>query len=100
MFENKFRDLLNRKPEIAEVMGSTSAMSEEERGLQLEKIGELKYLNHLLERLCWLAAPGKMVFDEYAKMLKEEYHASSQQGPTEIHGDLRTQPAARAGKVS
>ena len=48
MFENKFRDLLNRKPEIAEVMGSTSAMSEEERGLQLEKIGELKYLNHLL----------------------------------------------------
>ena len=84
MFENKFRDLINRKPE----------------GVQEQKFDELKYTNHLLERLCWLAAPGRMVFDEYAKMLREEYHASSQQGPTEIHGDLRTQSETRPGKVS
>jgi hypothetical protein len=79
---------------------SSNEMSDDEMALQLEKIDHLKYQNFLLEFIAHKAAPGKMEFPEFQKHLKEAYNASSKQGSTEIHGDLRTQPETRAGKMS
>ncbi len=75
MFENKIRDLINKKPipTSAPVPGQLAP-----------QIDELKYISHLLERLCWLTAPGNMEFERYQEILKENYNAGNIQGPAEV----------------
>ena len=72
MFEKKLKDLLPSQTEQTTRIGSIAIMSEEERTLQHAKIDELKYIGYLLERMCWMAAPGASEFDAYRIFLRKE----------------------------
>ena len=63
-------ELINKKFEQG-IRAPFHEMSEEERGLQHEKIDRLQYIAALLERISWQLAPGKMEFPEYRKMVRE-----------------------------
>ena len=34
------------------------------------------YLEYLLERLCWVSAPGRLEFREYQQLCKDDFNAS------------------------
>ena len=42
-----------------------------------ELLEAIRYLTWIMERLCWLQAPGKMDFEDYKKnILEGQYNAS------------------------
>ena len=73
MFEKKLKDFLPPSPAISAPQAVVPVeMCVEERDLQNAKLGELRYVSFLLEKLCWLTAPGSKEFSEYRKTLRRE----------------------------
>lgn len=58
-------DWFNRKPEPQEPLVAQAPI-------------QTAYLEFLLERLCWLAAPGNLEFPEYQKVIRKDYAARLQ----------------------